>query len=325
MKQGELKEINILRRKIKVELRSRDNLKGLTVGEKLSYVFYDGLYQDNPMLFLVPRKANPTPKECRITADRVFGLFGLPVVFVLNPGPTYERQRLVDKAVYFVMSDRYANLPMLVALEKPSDRKKAALLTPVAQYILLYHLQVRSLDGFSAKDIAEWIPYSYSSTSLGITCLADVGLCRKVQCGQRNKVLAFDLKGRALWNAAEAFLSSPLLQRLYCDQIHVDMEFPTCGINALAHYTCLNPDSEKMIVLDDKEYRSLKASGAFVNLNEYDGDVVVEVWKYPVVGMLDAEKPWVDRLSLALALQSDCDPRVEKELERLVKEMQWKD
>lgn len=41
--------------------------------------------------------------------------------------------------------------------------------------------------------------------------------------------------------------------------------------------------------------------------------------------MLDAEKTWVDRLSLALALQSDGDPRVEKELERLVEEMQWKD
>ncbi len=39
------KEIRILGRRIEVEPRAKESLKGITVGEKLSYSFYDGTYQ----------------------------------------------------------------------------------------------------------------------------------------------------------------------------------------------------------------------------------------------------------------------------------------
>ena len=301
------------------------DLKGLSVGEKLSYTFYNGIYQGGSLLFLEPRKDNPTPKECQITSSRISGLLGIPVVFILKPGPTYERQRLMGKGVYFIMSDRYAHLPMLVALEKTSNRRKYTVLTPVAQYILLYHLQESSLSGLSAMEIAELIPYSYESTALGITCLEDVGLCKKVLTDQRKKILHFDLKGEDLWNNAKSYLITPLEQRFFCDEIRSDTDYPTCGTNALAHYTRLNPDPEKMFMLCSKEYRSLKAAESFVNPNKYDGNIMVEVWKYPPVGGINEHRQWVDRLSLALTLQTENDPRIEKEVERMIREIQWKD
>lgn len=318
-----LNEISILGRRI--EVTPKKELKGLSIGEKLSYTFYDGFYQGVSLLFLEPRKDNPTPKECQITSSRVADLFGIPAVFILKPGPTYERQRLMDKGVYFVMSDQYAHLPMLVALEKTSNRKRAIALTPVAQYILLYHLQEHGLEGLSAREIAEFIPYSYESATLGITCLEDVGLCKKVQADQRKKTIHFELKGESLWNQAQSYLISPLEQRFFCDDIRADIDHPVCGTNALAHYTWLNPDPEKMFMLYSKEYRSLKATDSFVNPNMYDGNVMIEVWKYPTVGLIDGHKQWVDRLSLALTLKVDNDPRIEKEVERMINEIQWKD
>lgn len=320
-----MKEISILGRKVKMTPCTKERLKGISIGERLSYSFYEASYQDSPLLFLEPKKGNPTPKECRITSDRMTGLFRLPVVFVLKPGPTYERQRLSDKGVYFVMSDQYARLPMLIALEKTSNRKTATALKPVAQYILLYHLQVKSLEGLSAKAISELIPYSYASTALGITCLGDVGLCEKVQAGPKTKTVHFKLKGEELWNAAEPVLISPLEQRSFCDNILAEADFPVCGINALAHYTRLNPDPERMIMLTSKEYRELKASEAFENPNIYDGDFIIEVWRYPAIGLIDEKAQWVDKLSLALVLQDDNDPRVEKEVEQMIKDIQWKD
>lgn len=325
MKQVQLKEINILGRKIEIMPYGKDDLKGISIGEKLSYTFYDGSYQDVPLLFLEPRKENPTPKECQITSNRLVELFGMPVVFILKPGPTYERQRLMDKGVYFVMSDQYAHLPMLVALEKTSNRKKSTVLSPVAQYLLLYHLQESNLEGLSAKEIAGQIPYSYESITLGMSCLEDVGLCKKVQADQRKKTLHFELKGENLWNEAQPYLISPLEQRIFCDDIRTDADYPVCGINALAHYTWLNPDSERMFMLNNKEYRSLKGKEVFVNPNTYDGDYIIEIWKYPAVGLITEQKQWVDRLSLALTLKTDNDPRIEKEVERMIKEIQWKD
>ncbi len=318
-----LKEISILGRKVKVA--SRGNLKGLSIGERMSYAFYDGIYQGVPLLFLEPRKDNPTPRECKITSGRIADLFSMPVVFILKSGPTYERQRLMDKGVYFVMSDHYAHLPMLVALEKTTNRKKSTVLTPVAQYLLLYHLQESSLEGLSAKEIAELIPYSYESATLGISCLEDVGLCKKIQADQGRKTLHFELKGEDLWEEAQSHLKSPLGQRVFCDDIRTDVDYPVCGINALAHYTWINPDSERMFMLSSKEYRLLKGDDVFVNPNPYDGDYVMEVWKYPAVGLINEQKQWVDRLSLALTLKTDNDPRIEKEVERMIKETQWKD
>ncbi len=320
----EMKEITILRRKIEATPRLKGQLKGLTVGEKLSYNFYDGSYNGNSLLFLEPKKGNPTPKECQITADRISGLFGMPVVFILSPGPTFERQRLADKGVYFIMSDQYAHLPMLIALEKTTDRKKATSLTPVAQYILLYHLQECSLEGLSVKEIAARIPYSYESAALGVTCLEDLGLGKKERQGLKERILHFELKGRELWDNAQPFLSSPVVQRLYCDGIHSDAKYPICGINALSHYSRLNPDREGIWMLTDKEYRSLKKSESLDSPNEYDGDIALEIWKYPAVGPIVEIPQYVDRLSLALALKEDDDPRVEEEIERVINEMQWK-
>lgn len=320
-----LEEINILHRKIRLDTCNKERLKGISVGEKLSYTFYEGKYQDTTMMFLEPRKGNPTPKECEITSGRIMALLGVPVVFILKPGPTYERQRLTDKGVYFVMSDKYAHLPMLIALEKTSDRKTASMLTPVAQYILLYHLQEKSLEGLSAKEIAKQIPYSYESTTLGITCMEDLGLCEKVLAGQRTKQIHFTKKGLELWRNAEAFFISPLEQRIYCDALHSKKKFPVCGVNALAHYTWLNPDPEKMIMLTNKEYSTLKNSGILENPNAYDGSIIIEVWKYPAIVSASENVQWVDRLSLAITLAKDNDPRIEKEVERMINDIEWKD
>ncbi len=220
------KEIRILGRRFEVEPRAKESLKGITVGEKLSYRFYDGTYQGTPLLFVEPKKGNPSPRTCAITGKRLTEALGLPAVFILAPGPTYERHRLADKGVFFVMSEEYAHLPGIIALEKTSNRKIAEVLTPVAQYILLYHLQVGSIEGMSPRDIAPLLPYSYESVTLGVTCLEDVGLCQKIQNGQRSKVVHFELKGKELWDKAQNVLLSPVENRIFCDDIRLDAEYP---------------------------------------------------------------------------------------------------
>ena len=59
--------------------------------------------------------------------------------------------------------------------------------------------------------------------------------------------------------------------------------------------------------------------------NDYDGDIVIEVWKYPPITSHETKPMFVDRLSLALSLRDDTDARVEGEVEQLINEMEWKD
>lgn len=319
-----MKEVSILGRPITLHERGKAQLRGVAIGDMLSYRFYDGQFHDIPLLFLEPKGVAASPRLLAMTADNLYSHYQLPVVYLLSSCPAYERQRLIDKNVYFVISDKYAHLPMLVANERIRKTKPAKRLSPVAQYLLLYHLQVESLEGKAARDFEDKIPYSYASIALGIACLADLGICRKDTKVPKRKVLHFPLSGKELWLKVEPLLVDPVEERLFCDGFNSDEHFPTCGINALARYTMLNPDPERIIAMSVRKLREFKKSGALLHPNEYDGDVVIEAWKYPPVvgGGFDADV--VDKLSLVLSLRDETDARVEGEVERLIEGVEWK-
>lgn len=87
----------------------------------------------------------------------------------------------------------------------------------------------------------------------------------------------------------------------------------------------LNRDREEMIMMTSKEYRAVKSADVMENPNIYDGNYIIEVWKYPVVAKKDCKNLWVDRFSLVLSLRDDDDPRVEIEVERIISEQKWTD
>lgn len=320
-----MREISILGRNISLKQRTKAQLKGLTVGDSLSYKFYDGEYRGVSLLFVECKGEKPSPRTCSITSSRMEDLFGIPVVFIFPAIPTYERQRLIDKDVFFVASEKFANLPMLVANERLRKKPIARKLTPAAQYILLYHLQVESLEGLAARDMVDKFLYSYETITLALTCLSDLTLCKKVADGSKRKIIRFEHKGRELWDKAQDFVINPVDQRVYCDRFECEDEYPICGINALAHYSRLNPDPERMLLMGSKQFKELDAKGTFVNINDYDGDIIIESWKYPVVCNIGTTPQWADILSLAISLKEDDDPRVEGEVERIINEMEWKD
>lgn len=301
--------------------RSKAQLRGITVGESLAYRFFDGIFHNVPLLFAEPKGDTAAPRALAITAGRLSEIFNLPVVYLLASCPAYERQRLIDKNVYFVVSNKYAHLPMLIANERMRKSRTAKRLSPVAQYLLLYHLQVESLDGMAARDLDGRLPYSYPSITLGITNLEDLGLCQKVADGAKRKVVLFNEAGKALWEKAQPYFINPVGQRIYCDEFLSDEHFPECGINALAHYTMLNPDPERMIMMSSKQLRSLQKSNALVRPNDFDGSLLIEAWKYPPVTSEGYGAKWVDKLSLAISLSEDNDARVEGEVKQMINKL----
>ena len=320
-----MKDVVILGRPIQLQERSKAQMKGVTIGDSLTYKFYDGEFHGMPLLFVEPKGKVAAPRSLSVTASNLTSLFQLPTVFLLPACPAYERQRLIDKDVYFIVSDKYVHLPMLLANERIRKTKQAKALTPVAQYLLLYHLQIESIEGLAARDIENKIPYSYVSITLGVTCLEDLGLCQKVSDGSKRKVIHFDKMGKELWEQAQPLLVNPVEERIYCDNLLTEEHFTTCGINALAHYTWLNPDPERIIMMTAKQLRDFRASGVIVRPNEFDGNIIIEAWKYPPVISIGTKAEWVDRLSLAISLREDADPRVEGEVEHLINDTEWKD
>ena len=50
----------------------------------------------------------------------------------------------------------------------------------------------------------------------------------------------------------------------------------------------------------------------------FDGNIIIEAWKYPPVVKNGEKTEWVDRLSLAVSLRDNYDARVQGELVRLI-------
>lgn len=320
-----MKSVIIAGRSVELQPMEKQQLKGLTIGDSLSYRYFKGLFGGVDLMFAEPRGEVTSPRVLYATKANLEKIAGMPVIFILPECPAYLRQRLIDKDVYFVVSEKYAFTPTLLVNERERRQKKAKRLTPAAQYMLLYHLQVESLEGRSGRELESKLPYSYATIALAITCLDDLGLCAKVPDGTKSKLLHFDSKGKELWEKAQPHFINPVDQRIYCDKLLDDGKYPICGINALSHYTRLNPDPERMAAVSIKLFKEWMDGHIMIRANGYEGDILVESWKYPPVTSAGWQDDYIDKLSLTLTLREDDDPRVEGEVEFLIEQIEWKD
>lgn len=304
--------VNIAGISIPLRTWSKDELKGLPVIYSFNYHFYDFSFRESQMILLESVKEPSTPTAYRKAADRIEERFGRPVVFYFDNLVYYQRKRLVEHGVYYICGERDVFLPMLLA-SQVKKKKASAKLSAAAQYLLMFHLQVESIDHRPIQELAKGLPYSYISIAKAVQNLEDLGLCRSGRDSVGNKSIEFGLSGKELWEKAKPFMASPVKERFYCTCLP-DGHFPASGISALSIYSHLAPDSEQTIAAYAKDWKKEQ----FENLNMFEGPYIVEFWRYPA-----ADAKSVDKLSLYLALENDPDPRVHKELE-FVFESVWK-
>ena len=264
------------------------------------------------MILLESVKEPSTPTAYRKVADRIGEQFGRPVVFYFDNFVYYQRKRLVEHGVYYICGERDVFLPMLLA-SQVKKKKASAKLSAAAQYLLMFHLQVESIEHRPIQELAKALPYSYISIAKAVQNLDGLGLCRSGRDSVGNKSIEFGLSGKELWEKAKPFMASPVKERFYCTCLP-DGHFPASGISALSMYSHLAPDSEQTIAAYAKDWKKEQ----FENLSMFEGPYIVEFWRYPA-----ADTKSVDKLSLYLTLENDPDPRVHKELE-FVFESVWK-
>lgn len=291
---------------------SKDEQKGVPIIYSYSYRFYDFSFKGCQMILLESDQKHSTPTICRKTADRLEVQFGRTVVFYFNNLLYYQRKRLIEHGVYYISGEKDAFLPMLMASPVKTNRASTKL-SAAAQYLLMVHFQVESIEHRSLQELAEAFPYSYVSIAKAVQNLDELGLCRCERDSAGSKSIVFVSAGKDLWEIAKPFMASPVKERYYCTGLP-DGSFPASGISALSIYSHLAPDPEQTIAAYCKEWKKEQ----FENLNTFEGPNIVEFWRYPVIGSRS-----VDKLSLYLTLENDPDPRVEKELE-FVFESVWK-
>lgn len=297
---------------------NRNQLQGLNADMLLRFSYYTTVFNGQHLCVLRPKKGddNATPSKYKKMAEQVETVVGLPVAISLDSLTYYERERLIQQGVYFIISDKYAFLPSLVVNVQARKVTKFDKLLPTSQYVLLCYLLSDEKE-FTIKELEKKTPYNYVALARAVTNLEDCKLCYIETDNTRTKYVRFKDSKRELWIKAQNYLSSPVKRYLYCDTLS-EGNFGISGVNALSHYSHLNPEQYGTMAIWDKQFN--QADGQY---NEIEGLYKIEVWKYPVTIPYQANGGIVDKLSLYLLMKDDPDSRIEKELEIMIEEMKW--
>lgn len=311
------KIISILGMQTELVPLQRNSLKGLNADLLLRFAYYTAVFNHKDLCIIQPkRNESLTPLKYRKITEQVEKITGMPVVVLIESMPYRERERFISQGVYFIVSDKYAFLPSLIANVRVKEKEhKPSGLTPVAQYLLLYYLSENQSAEFTIRQLETILPYNYVALARAVVNLESLQLCQTQKDDNGTKIICFEQNKRKLWEIAQKYLSSPMKKILYSDTLP-DGNFSISGINALSHYSHLNPEQYETMAIWEKTFSELS-----MQYNEIEGIYKIEIWKYPAFMPGMSANKIVDKLSLFLSLKNEPDARVEKELEILIENM----
>ena len=287
------------------------------------YSLWNGFLFDFKICLVEPTGDElPTPAQFNRHQEVIGKVTECPVIFAFEQIESYNRNRLIQQKVNFIIADKQIYIPsLLIQLKdflKPKHKAKLHL-QPAAQCLLLFHLQKQNLNGHGFRAIAEMLPYSYLTISRAVDNLAGAGLCQIE--GTKEKTVLFGNDKGELWRKALPLLTSPVKKGIYINDRLPEKIVVQTNINALAHYTNINDENKRYLAIWIDNFRRLHKTGEIRMFSEYDGEFFVEQWKYDP--MILADNGFIDKLSLYLIFKDDYDERVNHEINELIKNFPW--
>ena len=265
---------------------------------------------------------NITPAQLKKQQHQLEEFCQLPVVFLIDYMEAYLRKRLVEMQISFIVPGKQLYIPSLlihlneVKRGKPTAQREK--LSPAAQCLLLYHLQIENLDKMQLKIIAEKMNYSAMTVSRVAKELMQFSLCEII--GKKEKAIDFPKLKKEIWTKALSVATNPIIQKVFVNQMPVSIQPVYAGETAMEHYTHLNAGKTKTVAIGKETFAKLKKE-KLIELNPYEGNYQLEVWNYNPE--LLGKGNYVDVLSLYLSMKDESDERTQIELEHLLNKMKW--
>lgn len=294
----------------------KSSLKGLGADALVNRKLYVTTF-NNEQLYILheDKEVKSTPVKYKQLTEKLENVTGAPVAVWLESLKYFERKRLLEQGVYFVISGKYAFLPSLMANSRvKKETENSAKLSSVAQYIILFYLLENNDNVFTISKLRERLPYNYLAVSRGIIQLEDFKLCHSEKGENNIKKILFQKGKQSLWEKASPYMTSPVKKTIYTNK--KPDKFPLSGLDALSVYSDKAMKSNHIYAVWDK----ISDSKSFNKENA--GEYSIEIWKYPSVSATGASSI-VDKLSLYLSLRDNPDKSIRKESENLLRTINW--
>ena len=265
--------------------------------------------------------------------EQVNAALGLPVIGVFKQLEAYNRKRLIEKKVAFVVPEKQLYVPdFFINLKEFGNNAKETheRLTPTAQLLLLYHIlnkeENKQFYKKTFQELAVMLETNPMSISRAVSNLKDHGLIDIM--GGKEKFIHFRLEKQELWQNAEQrnLLINPVLKQVYVDEKPKGLLMLRSNESALPEYSDMNASRQEFYAIDKNIFYGLQKKQALINANENEGRYCLEVWKYnpeTLAGELQNKTAVVDPLSLYLSLKESHDERIEMALEQVMEQFIW--
>ncbi len=302
---------------VSIELKdvSPNKLKGLPFFMVNTYKFKKATLFDRDVILMLVQDEF-TADKLRKHLDLAQEAFNTIVIAIIEPIEAYNRLRLVEKKVPFIIPGKQMYIPHLLIDFKEYATAKSEMPTtmqPAAQCLLLYHIQVESLEGINLKGISEKLYYNPMTITRVAYFLHNAGICKLE--GTKEKYLRFEKNNRELWNETESMMMSPVKKsNYYTGWVGGENVYKT-NINALAHYSDLNDEALEYYAVRPGYVKFIEGAN-LKKINSYEGNIFIEEWLYDP-GLL-TKGGFVDPLSLYLCFRDNQDERIEIALEQII-------
>lgn len=262
----------------------------------------------------------------RVQLDKVAQIAKCPVVFAASTLASYERKRLVQQKVPFVVPGNQLYLPHLGIDFREYFRQPAisvTALTPATQALFIATLLRREWQvEWQPAEVIAALGYTAMTLSRAVRELTAAGLVTARQEG-RTRDLNMRYPPAEAWERAKPFLRSPVKKTVWVGEGQRERAAlpPLAGLSALSFYTMLAEPPRPVYAVSVAQWRAAQQAGA-TTLPESGPDAwQCQVWSY--TPNLQKESRAVDPLSLTLSLQDEHDERVQQALEELGKQYPW--
>jgi len=312
---------------------TRDQLAELPLYLKESYTWFKTELNGKQWLlaeYMPSEEFSVTQLETHF--KRITHILGIPVIAVFDQLEAYNRRRLVEKGIAFIVSNKQVYIPnFLIDLKEnkttPPAKKKE--LMPMGQVLVLYYLLdqkgFKDLEDKAFKDLASFFHTQPMQITRAAENLSALNLIRENTGKEKN--IRFNKPRKALWDELHdrKLLIDPVFKRVYTDR-HNFNNLLYSNSTALAAYTDINPTRQIFLAMDRKEYLKEQPNKKQEQVNPTDATYCIEVWKYDpklLVRFHSTLKDVVDPLSLYISMSQNQDERVEMALDQLLRKTAW--
>ncbi len=283
---------------------------------------------DRLILLAIDRQTNkPGLANVRGQLDKLRQLAGMPVVYVTGALASYERKRLIEQKVPFMVPGNQLYLPDLgIDLREYFRQRPAALetaLSPATQAMLIAVLLRKPWRAeWQPAEVVNDLGYTAMTLSRAVKEFTTAGIATMRTEG-RARWLQIERTAAQTWEHAKPLLRSPIKRRFWAKPVsnwkpqHVRL----AGLSALARNSMLAEPQWPIYALSQAQWKSAAQAGGETLPEPLPGVCEWELWHYSPALVPNSET--VDPLSLTLSLQGNTDERVQLALDELKERFPW--